>query len=184
MSCGIVTIRAGDPFDVVGNRHTEGPSLLHLHPALGAFFYELGMKVVESGSTNKHIVDLGVKTTVTDACAPIKIFQGHVEALARKVDVVFIPRMVSFEGGYVFCPKFLGLSDMVKATVDDLPPVVDTRFDLRKGLTALLRALVRLGTELGAGRMKAFAAAVRAIRHFKQLDGQPSSQGPRRWAEC
>jgi predicted nucleotide-binding protein (sugar kinase/HSP70/actin superfamily) len=173
------------------------PKALHYYtfiPLWERFFYELGMKVVESGSTNKHIVDLGVKTTVTDACAPIKIFQGHVEALARKVDVVFIPRMVSFEGGYVFCPKFLGLSDMVKATVDDLPPVVDTRFDLRKGLTALLRALVRLGTELGAGRMKAFAAAVRAIRHFKQLGwtaylrrdrgvGQSVEQGLRRGAE-
>lgn len=147
------------------------PRALHYYtfiPLWERFFYELGMKVVESGPTNKHIVDLGVKTTVTDACAPIKILQGHAEALARKADVVFIPRMVSFEGGYVFCPKFLGLPDMVKATVDSLPPVIDTRFDLRKGFAALVRALVRLGTELGSGKARAFAAAVRAIRYFKQ----------------
>ena len=147
------------------------PRALHYYtfiPLWERFFYELGMKVVESGPTNKHIVDLGVKTAVTDACAPIKIFQGHAEALARKADVVFIPRVVSFEGGYVFCPKFLGLPDMVKATVDNLPPVIDTRFDLRRGFAALVRALVRLGTELGSGKAKAFAAAVRAIRHFRQ----------------
>ena len=148
------------------------PKALHYYtfiPLWERFFYELGLKVVESGPTNKHIVDLGVKTTVTDACAPIKIFQGHVESLARKADVVFIPRIVSFEGGYVFCPKFLGLPDMVRATVDNLPQVIDTRFDLRKGFAALVRALVRLGTELGSGRAKALVAALRAIRHFKQL---------------
>ena len=147
------------------------PRALHYYtfiPLWERFFYELGMKVVESGPTNKHIVDLGVKTTVTDACAPIKILQGHAEALARKADVVFIPRMVSFEGGYVFCPKFLGLPDMVKATVDSLPPVIDTRFDLRKGFAALVRALVQLGTDLGSGKAKALAAAMRAIKYFKQ----------------
>jgi predicted nucleotide-binding protein (sugar kinase/HSP70/actin superfamily) len=148
------------------------PRALHYYtfvPLWERFFYELGLKVVESGPTNKDIVDLGVRTTVTDACAPIKVFQGHAEWLARRTDLLFIPRMVSFEGGYVFCPKFLGLPDMLRATVDDLPRVIDTRFDLRKGPAALLRSLVRLGTELGAARLKALSAAVQAIRYFKQV---------------
>lgn len=147
------------------------PKALHYYtfiPLWERFFYELGLKVVESGATTKEIVDMGVRTAVTDACAPIKIFQGHAEWLAQRTDVVFIPRMVSFEGGYVFCPKFLGLPDMVRATIDKMPPIIDTVFDLRKRPAALLRSLVRLGRSLGAGQAKAFASAIRAIKHFKQ----------------
>jgi len=154
-------------------------------PLWERFFYELGFEVVESGITNKEIVDMGVRTAVTDACAPVKIFQGHAEWLARRanVDVVFIPRMVSFEWGYVFCPKFLGLPDMVRATIDNMPRIIDTEFDLRKGPGALLRSLVRLGTELGASRGKALVAAVKAIRHFRQVGWTDYARRERRTGE-
>jgi predicted nucleotide-binding protein (sugar kinase/HSP70/actin superfamily) len=67
-------------------------------------------------------MDLGIKDTVNDACIPIKVFHGHVASLRNKVDCIFIPRLMSLEGSITLCPKFLGLPDMVKSSVENLPP--------------------------------------------------------------
>lgn len=90
-------------------------------PLWRTLFQELGHEVVVSGSTNKTIVDNGIKLSVPEICVPIKIFNGHVQDLvAREVDYVFVPRMISIEKGMTFCPKFLGLPDMIKFTFPEL----------------------------------------------------------------
>jgi len=79
------------------------------------FFKELGHEVVISPDSNKEIVDIGIKTAVPEICVPIKIFLGHLKylILKEKVDFVFVPRMVSIRKGEIFCPKFMGLPDIV-----------------------------------------------------------------------
>ncbi|MGI6065305.1 MAG: acyl-CoA dehydratase activase-related protein [Bacillota bacterium] len=90
-------------------------------PLWQKMLFSLGHEVVVSPETNKEIVDLGVKKSVPEICVPIKIFNGHVENLVKKnVDFVFVPRMVSVEKGCTFCPKFLGLPDMVQSIFPEL----------------------------------------------------------------
>lgn len=90
-------------------------------PLWKCLFEELGHEVVVSPKTNKEIVDIGVKKSVPEICVPIKIFNGHVEKLLEKdLDYLYIPRMVSVEKGCTFCPKFLGLPDMVRSTFPEL----------------------------------------------------------------
>jgi predicted nucleotide-binding protein (sugar kinase/HSP70/actin superfamily) len=87
------------------------------------FFSELGLEVVESGPTTKEIINLGVKRAVPEICVPIKIYTGHVtKLLADGVDLVYIPRFVSIKRHDSFCPKFLALPDMLKATIPGLEP--------------------------------------------------------------
>ena len=105
------------------------------YPFWYTFFTELGCQVVISQPTNQYNLNLGVAEAVNDACLPIKLYHGHVAELKEKVDVMFMPRMVKVRKmeTEVFCPKFLGLPDMVRNSVADLPQIIDEKIDLSKG---------------------------------------------------
>lgn len=100
-------------------------------PMWKTFFENLGAEVIVSDKTTKDILDDGVKTTVGDACLPLKIFHGHVINLIGKVDYIFIPRLKSVASGEYICPKFCGLPDMVRYSVNDLPPIIDAEVNVR-----------------------------------------------------
>ncbi len=141
-------------------------------PVWEAFFKEIGVQVVVSDSTNKEIVNEGIKQTVTDACIPIKIFHGHVMNLKGRVDYLFIPRMVSLNNATTYCPKFLGLPEMVKSSIDGLPPIIDTRVDLKKGRYELWKISYRVGrlfTRNGWQILKAYRKATKAFHRFRRL---------------
>lgn len=141
------------------------------------FFASLGHNVVVSSPTSKAILDKGVKEAVNDACIPIKLYHGHVAELIGKVDYVFTPRLVSLRkfgefGTETLCPKFLGLPDMLRASIDDLPPLIDTRVDLRQGRQELFRVCRDIGEMLGAARSdirRAVAQAKRRQERFQRL---------------
>ncbi|MGE5509116.1 MAG: acyl-CoA dehydratase activase-related protein [Chitinophagales bacterium] len=96
-----------------------------------SFFGELGAEVVLSGATNRGMLDAGVRLAVEEACLPVKVFYGHCADLAGKVDVLFVPRLVSVEPRAYICPKFMGLPDMIRLAIGDcvelLAPVIDLR---------------------------------------------------------
>lgn len=85
------------------------------------FFETLGLEVVVSPETTKSILDKGVRNTVAEICAPIKIYMGHViELLESGVDFVYVPRFVSICNDDAFCPKFLALPDMLNCAIPEL----------------------------------------------------------------
>ncbi len=140
-------------------------------PFWHTFFTELGFEVVCSEPTNKLSLDLGVQETVNDACLPIKIYHGHVAELKDKVDVLFLPRMVSVRklDSEVFCPKFLGLPDMIRNSIEGLPRIIDDKVDLSKGFYPLWRLSFRIAHKLdrkGWAVAAAFFKANKAQRRF------------------
>lgn len=76
------------------------------------FFRNLGLEVVISQTTNKKIMDDGVKCCSNETCLPIKVFHGHVLSLKDKVDYVFIPRYQSTKKNEYTCPKMCALPDL------------------------------------------------------------------------
>lgn len=87
----------------------------YYNPLWQEFFQRLGFDVAVSGPTTKAMVDIGIKYSVAEICVPLKIFCGHTASLlARGADYVFVPRMISVERHKYFCPKFLGLPDMIR----------------------------------------------------------------------
>ncbi len=143
------------------------------YPLWKTFFEELGLKVVFSPPTNKEIMDDGVKETVNDACIPIKVFHGHVMALKNKVDYIFIPRLVSLDGKSTLCPKFLGLPDMVKNSVDNLPEVIVENLNLNQRWFDFSRFFIRLGKNFTNNIWKIWWAYFKGLyrwkKHKKQL---------------
>ncbi len=144
------------------------------YPLWKTFFEELGMEVVTSRLTTKGILDCGIRETVTDACVPIKLFHGHVLDIKDRVDYLFIPRLVSVnkEAMVTFCPKFLGLPDMIKSSLSGLPPLIDVRVDLKQGKCALLRVCYQIGKQLDKAIwpiLRAYRKALRIHRCYLDL---------------
>lgn len=142
------------------------------YPMWKTFFEELGIQVVSSGRTTKNILDNGVREALADACVPVKIFFGHVMELKDNVDFLFIPRIVCLNGKTVYCPKFLGLPDMIRHSVQNLPQVINVRMDTRKGRFSLLKAYIEIGKFFNADRGSVFIAYLKAKRklsHYSNL---------------
>lgn len=137
----------------------------NFYPAWKAFFNELGAEVVLSPKTNKKIVDDGVSNTVDEACLPVKVFFGHVLNLKEKgVDYIFVPRIVSVEKKRYLCAKFLGLPDLVRASLSDIPPLIDMEIDLYRGYNRMVgRELDRIGRIFTRDRKKIKRAEEAAI---------------------
>lgn len=104
-------------------------------PFWETFLENVGFEVIYSPLTNKEILEDGIRVTVTDACVPIKILHGHVMAIQEKVDYIFLPRYISMEKRETFCPKFLGLPDMVKASIPNLPEIIAPDIEFNKAFS-------------------------------------------------
>lgn len=141
-------------------------------PLWKTFFEELGLDVVISPPTNKVIMDDGIKETVNDACIPIKIFHGHVMALKNKVDYIFIPRLVSIDGKSTFCPKFLGLPDMVLNSVDNLPAVIVENLDLSLNRCDFFLFFLRLGKKFTNNIWRIWRAYFKGLMSLKKYKNQ------------
>lgn len=139
------------------------------YPLWRVFLEKLGSEVIVSKPTNLKILDDGIKETVNDACIPIKVFHGHVFDLAGKVDFIFIPRMVSADGKSTFCPKFLGLPDMVRYADVPLPTLIDVRYN-RKGFPGgLLRFFFSVAASIGVKNpLIIISAALKAVHKQRQ----------------
>ncbi len=134
------------------------------NPFWERFFQALGEKVVVSGPTTKEMLDDGVREAVSEVCVPVKIYHGHVRALAKKVDAIFVPRYVSVDGKTVFCPKFLGLPDMIRFSMKQIPRLISPRIDMRKGTLGLARACADVARDLGLPRLKGIVAWLDALK--------------------
>lgn len=117
----------------------------YYYPLWKGFFNALGLEVVVSAKTTKPILNNGVKLSVDDACMPVKLFFGHVLDLKDKADYLFIPRMVSVERKAYICPKFLGLPDMIRYNVPDLPPIIDVSVNMSRNEKNLYNAFAEVG---------------------------------------
>ncbi len=137
-------------------------------PFWKAFFEELGMETVVSGKSTKALLHEGNRYAIDEICIPLKLFYGHVTALLKKeIDYIFLPRYVSTSPDTYMCPKFLALPDLIRATVDNLPPVVEMSVDMKKKakFISALETGKQLGKPLGMIK-KAYGKAVDAQSLF------------------
>ncbi|MFZ5597265.1 MAG: acyl-CoA dehydratase activase-related protein [Bacillota bacterium] len=147
--------------------------LYYVHfPMWQTFFNELGVEVVTSGQTTRGLLDEGVREALADACVPVKLFFGHVISLKDRVDYLFIPRIVCLNGKTIYCPKFLGMPDMIRHGLTGMPPIIDVQMDSREGIASIWKAYLKIGKMLGFGRAKILRAYLKAqfvARRFQSL---------------
>lgn len=95
------------------------------YPFIETFIKELGAEIITSDDTNKRILNDGVKYCVDEACLPIKIFHGHVANIKDKCDFMIIPRIMRIRDEEYICPKFCGLPEMIKYSIEDMPKITE-----------------------------------------------------------
>lgn len=137
------------------------------YPLWKTYFEELGAQVIVSDYTTREILDNGVLSSVDDACLPVKLFHGHVIDLVKKVDYLFIPRFTSISKNEYVCPKFGGLPDMIKHSVKNLPPVIDTEINLRKSNKNAVTAALEAGRYFTDDKGKILSAYKKGMKNYK-----------------
>jgi predicted nucleotide-binding protein (sugar kinase/HSP70/actin superfamily) len=114
-------------------------------PMWRAFFQVLGMEVVVSPPTSRAMVTAGLERMVAETCLPVKVYAGHVANLRDQgVDYVLVPAIRATEPGLFHCSKFLGLPDLMRAVVENCPPLLELNVDIgkkRHDLQAVIRDL-------------------------------------------
>lgn len=132
------------------------------------FLCELGADVVTTGETTKATLNLG--SSLDEVCLPSKVYFGHAYTLASQVDYLFTPRIISVAAGEYTCPKIIGMPDMLKSNIDQLPPLIDISINLRKSIRSLFSAICQAGHLLG----KSTAASMYAWYHaWRRWHNQP-----------
>lgn len=151
----------------------RGLLFYHYYPMWKVFLEGIGAEVVTSPPTSKEILDLGTKSSHDDVCLPVKIFFGHTLYLADKnVDFLFIPRVVAVEKEAYTCPKFLGLPDVLRNALEDIPPIIDATVNVKKRDKSPLKAALEIGRQLGAPVSKiksAYKEACQSLWSYRKL---------------
>ncbi|UNC92515.1 acyl-CoA dehydratase activase-related protein [Candidatus Contubernalis alkaliaceticus] len=143
------------------------------YPAWKCFFEELGAEIILSDKTTKNILDSGVKVAVDETCLPVKLFFGHVQNLKeKKIDYMFIPRVVSVEKKRYLCPKFLGLPNMVTNLIKDLPPILHLDIDLSKKSKGYYREIYDVGKLFSSNPVKIALAYKKSIKKLQEYQKQ------------
>lgn len=78
------------------------------------FFENQGYQCIVSGKSDRRILEEGVQLAIDETCLPFKIYLGHVKELIGKCDVVFVPRMGSYEAKERMCTRYQSLPDLVE----------------------------------------------------------------------
>lgn len=145
-------------------------------PLWRAFFTEMGAEVVVSPETNKAILDAGLRSALDETCLPVKLFFGHVLALTGSVDYLLVPRLISVEPKAYICPKFMGLPDMLRARIPNLPPLIDVAVDFSRGTGNWENVLSSMGRLL-AGDRRLIRQAYRSAQAAQSLFQEQLEKG-------
>ena len=144
----------------------------YYYPGWEEFFANLNYDVVLSPPTNKGILDDGVRLAVDDLCLPFKVYFGHVKWLLDKVDYLFIPRLMSFGKGNKFCPKFMGLPDMIKAVFsnNNLPYILEPVIENKNKFFPFHKSSLNIGRILGFNYIQIESAYWKALKKQRKFN--------------
>jgi predicted nucleotide-binding protein (sugar kinase/HSP70/actin superfamily) len=120
-------------------------SFYRFHPAWAAFFDRLGVELVVSPPTNRATLEAGLRYAVAETCLPMKLFYGHVRALVGQVDQLLVPSIQRLAPGSTNCARQIGLPDLLRATMPDLPPLIAPDIDLAQEARTLMSLLLEAG---------------------------------------
>jgi predicted nucleotide-binding protein (sugar kinase/HSP70/actin superfamily) len=84
-----------------------------------AFWRACGCEVKISAPTDRSVILAGTGVALDELCLPVKIFIGHLLALAPQVDRIMLPHLIKVEPDAFICPKFMGLPDIVAHTAPE-----------------------------------------------------------------
>jgi predicted nucleotide-binding protein (sugar kinase/HSP70/actin superfamily) len=157
-------------------------NFFRFHPSWTVFFEQFDVELVISPPTTRATLGEGQRYAVPESCLPLKLYYGHVRALVGKVDALLVPSFHRVSPESTNCAKLIGLPDLLRATMDDLPLLIAPDIDLSQGIRSLLAMVLELGAVLThnplALRDAAFAAWAAYLRsRAAMLEGESTPAG-------
>ena len=139
----------------------------YLYPFYKTFLEHLGAEVVVSPETTKATLDRMESCPTDEPCVAVKLYFAHTEKLAQSgADFIFSPVLVSLEKDNFCCPKFLGISDMVRNGLGiDEERFLAPRFDHRLGGEEAIKPFFEVAARLGVTDRGAIHQALRTAEH-------------------
>ncbi|MBM6774164.1 acyl-CoA dehydratase activase-related protein [Olsenella profusa] len=132
-----------------------------------AFFEALGREVRVSKPSDRAVFERGEALSVDECCLASKLYLGHVDELADRVDAVFCPSLARPSAFRTYCTKFQALPDLVSNAfaLAERPVTVLSELLWEDGAEKDEReSYVRLAARLGASRKEGVAAWKQARR--------------------
>ncbi len=127
------------------------------------YFEELGAEVIISPETTKKIKAEALSLAPDEDCYSTKLYFGHAIALKDKVDYLFVPRFGGRKKNLVGCPKFIGLAEVLRSMVPELPEILMPHYN--RGMDKNTRiGLLYKSFKLGKIITKNPFVRIRAIR--------------------
>ena len=120
-------------------------SFFRFHPGWKAFFEKLGAVVVVSPLTTQATLDAGKAYALPEYCLPLKLFFGHVHSLIGEVDALLVPSIRRLAHGSTNCANLIGLPDILKSLMPDLPPLISPNIDLSEGVRNVWMMILKEG---------------------------------------
>ncbi len=148
------------------------------------FWDNLGFAPVLSPKTTRQVAKAGIESTISEACYPIKVFHGHVQALKALTDLLFLPTVITMptprreETGF-YCPLVQGSQYMAMAAID-IPrdAVLSPTVCLNASVDRIVADLHRtLGRQLGLSRRQVEHAFRDALEAQRSFEGELLQQG-------
>ena len=147
------------------------------------FFRALRVELIISEATSETILNEGTKYLPHEFCLPVRTFIGHViNLLEKKVDYIFVPRIISLERKSYTCPKIMALPDVVKNILrrEKELKILSLNVDLNYNRLTLFRRYWWFGIKLTGNPIAALFAAVKLLSVKKKMD-KAASQGKTRF---
>ena len=120
-------------------------SFFRFHPAWRTFFEKLGAEIVVSPKTTRATLEAGKSYALPENCLPLKLFFGHVHSLIGEVDALLIPSIHRLAEGSTNCANLIGLPDILKSLMPDLPPLIAPNIDFSEGERAVWMMVLKEG---------------------------------------
>ena len=156
-----------------------------------SLFHDLGFKVVLSPKTNTAIVQDGIEKVLAETCFPIKVAHGHVKALIKATDHLFLPTMITMatprpeETGF-YCPLVQSFSYIARQALEIdseflVNPVVHMKL-AREKLAAQL--FPQVSGKLRIRKRDFHKALERALNRHESFIQEVQTTGAARLASC
>lgn len=133
------------------------------------FLDALGATVVVSPQTTRATLEAGQAYTVPESCLPLKVLCGQVRALVARCDALLIPSVRRYSAGAANCAQIIGLPDVLKAVMEDLPDLIVPEVDLSGGLRSFIGLALQVGTTFTLSPLLIRNAAVAAWESYAQV---------------
>lgn len=126
-------------------------SYYYLYPFYKSLLSDMGANVVLSNPTTKATMQKMHACPTDEPCIAVKLCFAHTQELIEgDYDYIFIPKTISVEPGTFCCPKFIGISDMIKSTFNEGGRILSPRIHVtakKKMMEDLSQVAERLGVK-------------------------------------